>query len=135
MSLQRLIKLICIVILAIRGAFLSRICAQTLDLSVPVSFHYDGVTLARALDDLSGKYNIGFSYSRQIIPIHQRIYCNVNKMPFGQAMETLFEQTQVVFGVIEIKSCSVLIRINCRYLRIWDSAQDATDEAVAVTKC
>jgi hypothetical protein len=52
------------------------------------------------LDDLSTKYNIGFSYSRQIVPVHQRIYAHCHNMPFGEAMELLFAQTQVIYGVI-----------------------------------
>lgn len=74
--------------------------AQIIDFSVPVSFHYDGKTMSDVLDDLTNKYGVGFSYSRQIIPIHQRLYCHVEKTPFGEAMETLFSQTQVIYGVI-----------------------------------
>ncbi len=74
--------------------------AQTIDFSVPVSFHFEGQTVSSVLDEITKKYGVGFSYSRQIIPIHQRLYCQVEKMPFGEAMETLFAQTQVIYGVI-----------------------------------
>jgi hypothetical protein len=49
---------------------------------------------------MSAKYGVGFSYSRQIVPVHQRIYIHVDAVPFGQAMESLFAQTQVIYGVI-----------------------------------
>lgn len=74
--------------------------AQTIDLSVPVSFQYNGQTVSSILEDMTMKYGVGFSYSRQIIPVHQRLYCYVDKVPFGDAMETLFAQTQIIFGVI-----------------------------------
>jgi hypothetical protein len=74
--------------------------AQTIDFTSPVSLHYDGVHLDRVLDEMSAKYGVGFSYSRQIVPVHQRIYIHVDAVPFGQAMESLFAQTQVIYGVI-----------------------------------
>ena len=74
--------------------------AQTINFSVPVTFHYDGKTLSAVLDDLTNKYNVGFSYSRQIIPVHQRIYADCRNVPFGEAIDLLFAQTQVIYGVI-----------------------------------
>src|SRR5690554_5298739 len=70
------------------------------DFSVPVNLHYDGTELSAVLDDIHRKYNVSFSYSRQIIPVRQRMYIHADGMAFGDAIEMLFAQTQVVYGVI-----------------------------------
>jgi len=77
-----------------------RLHAQAIDFATPVSFHYDGDHLDAVLEDLSARYGIGFSYSRQIIPVHQRMYGHAESMPLDQAINTLFEQTRVIYGVI-----------------------------------
>jgi hypothetical protein len=91
------IALLCI---CIATGLMLNASAQTIDFATPVTMHYDGAHLDRVLDDLSARYGVGFSYSRQIIPVHQRIYIHADGVPFGQAMESLFAQTQVIYGVI-----------------------------------
>lgn len=73
---------------------------QTIDFTTPVTFNYHGQSVGEVLADLSARYGVGFSYSRQIIPIQQPVYCRVEKRPFGEALQALFAQTQVIYGVI-----------------------------------
>lgn len=101
MTFNRNIKHSCLALLLFMLSANFSICnAQTIDFSAPVSFHYDGKTISAVLDDLANTHGIAFSYSRQIVPIHQRLYCHVDNMPFGEAIELLFAQTQVIYGVI-----------------------------------
>ena len=47
--------------------------AQTIDFAAHVSFEYSGETLEDVLIDLSERYEVKFSYSRQMIPMHQEM--------------------------------------------------------------
>lgn len=76
---------------------------QMIDFAEPVSFNYRGETLEQVLADIETNYGIVFSYSRDMIPLDQKIYANIEHTACGKALDSLFEQTQVTFGVVGIQ--------------------------------
>jgi hypothetical protein len=77
------------------------ICAaQTIDFSATVDFEYRGETLSEVMDDIYQKYGIGFSYSRHVIPLDQKLYTEIHQENLKDALDALFAQTQVVYGFI-----------------------------------
>ena|GEM_PF-2779092 len=74
--------------------------AQTIDFAAQVSFEYNGESLEEVLDDLSNRYGIKFSYSRNMIPMDQEMYVTVSDEEFSNALNLLFEKTPIIYGFI-----------------------------------
>jgi len=74
--------------------------AQTIDFAAQVSMNYDGEKLEIVLDDLSNRYGIKFSYSRNMIPVDQEMYIHVENVEFSNALNQLFEKTPIIYGFI-----------------------------------
>lgn len=91
-----------------RGTVIGTICiliafnlqAQNIDFAARVSFEYQGDPLEEVLDDLSKKYGVKFSYSRNMIPMEQPIYVSVEDEEFSNALNQLFENTPIIYGFI-----------------------------------
>ncbi len=74
--------------------------AQTIDFSARVTYTFTGEPLEHALDTLSEMYNVGFSYSPELIPLDHEVYASVEEMEFFKALDELFEGTAVIYGFI-----------------------------------
>lgn len=85
--------------------------AQTADLNQIVSFQFYDVKLEDALSEISYQYQISFAYSRDFIPVYQRIRVEVNQLPLQVGLDRLFESTQVVYAVI---GSNIALRIDER---------------------
>ncbi|MDX1407338.1 MAG: STN domain-containing protein, partial [Saprospiraceae bacterium] len=59
-----------------------------------------GETLDVVLADLSARHGIKFSYSRQIVPVHEQIFLDLENVPVAEALEQLFAGTGVNYGFI-----------------------------------
>jgi hypothetical protein len=73
---------------------------QFIDFSAPVDVKSSGEPLSTVLAEIESKYHVTFSYSRDLIPLDQKIYADIKEMPCKEALDQLFEQTQVVYGVV-----------------------------------
>src|SRR5690606_4774369 len=65
-----------------------------------ISFDYRQVPLHDALRDLETRYDLRFSYSRDLIPLDQRIRAQARELPLTDALDELFAETSVVFAII-----------------------------------
>lgn len=78
-------------------------CCSTLglaaqpDLSQIVTIQYDGVPLEYALEDLEREYDLRFTYSKDFIPLRQKVSVFVVNEPLSVALDELFAYTQVVY--------------------------------------
>ncbi len=69
-------------------------------LNTEVSFNYRDVSLGYALDDLSTRYALSFSYSKDFIPVGKKVTANAKNEPLSQGLETLLSNTKVVYNPI-----------------------------------
>lgn len=67
------------------------------DLSQIVTIQYDGVALEYALEDLEREYDLRFTYSRDFIPLTQKVSVFVVNEPLSAALDELFAYTQVIY--------------------------------------
>jgi len=74
--------------------------AQTIDFAATVSFDYSGETLQTVLEDLSNRYGVQFSYSRQLVPLDHSIIAKGEEVSFEEALDIVFESTHVIYGFI-----------------------------------
>jgi hypothetical protein len=65
-----------------------------------ISFDYRQVPLQDVLRDLQERYDLRFSYSRDLIPLEQRIRAQARELPLADALDELFAETSVVFAII-----------------------------------
>ncbi|MEM1320349.1 MAG: hypothetical protein AAGG75_08830 [Bacteroidota bacterium] len=74
--------------------------AQSRLLEKKISFSYQRVSLEYALEDISKSYQLNFSYSRDYLPLQQRISAKADNVRLAEGLNTLFGQTKVVYAVI-----------------------------------
>ncbi len=74
--------------------------AQTALLDKRVSFSYQQVSLEYALTDISKSHQLNFSYSRDYLPLKQRISAKARNIKLAEGLDQLLGQTQVVYAVI-----------------------------------
>ena len=86
--------------IAILTCLTFQVKAQMAMLEDNVTFNYQKVALGEALTDISEKYKINFSYSRDFIPVDQSISVVAFNTPLRTALDKLFETTTVVYAVI-----------------------------------
>lgn len=67
------------------------------DLSQIVTIQYDGVPLEYALEDLEREYDLRFTYSKDFIPLRQKVSVFVVNEPLSTGLDELFAYTQVVY--------------------------------------
>ena len=73
---------------------------QTIDFAAVVSLEYQGEPLAGVLEDMTSRYGIKFSYSRNVIPVDQLVYMRAERVAFTDALDMLFEGTPIIYGFI-----------------------------------
>jgi len=83
--------------------------AQTIDLDQIITLRYEQERLEDILSDISLTYDLSIAYSRDFIPINQRITINSINIPLQLGLRELFAPTQVVFAVI---GNSIVLRVD-----------------------
>ncbi|MDX1479151.1 MAG: STN domain-containing protein [Saprospiraceae bacterium] len=89
-------QLLCIAWIALSGL----LQAQTINFSAEVTLQYDGHSLDQVLGDLTHRYGIKFSYSRQIVPVDAPVYVDLRDVALADALAELFAGTGVIYGFI-----------------------------------
>lgn len=102
-------------LIALRNILLVLCCtsvlatAQSVDLSQTVSFQFSNERLEYILSNISQRYQIPIAYSREFIPVNQRISVTVVQVPLEIGLKELFAPTKVVYAVI---GNSVVLRVD-----------------------
>ena len=91
--MKNLLSLITILLLT----SMTTVMAQEVMLEKKVTIQYFDIKLEDALDDISKSYDINFSYSKNVIPVHQRVSADVDNAPLSIALEDLFNETDVAY--------------------------------------
>jgi hypothetical protein len=86
-------QLFCIILLL--NAWFVTITAQ--DMEQLVTLRYHGQPLSEVLIDISTKYEIQFTYSRDFIPVDHPIEVEVEDCPLFRALEIIFEPTPIIY--------------------------------------
>ncbi len=82
---------------------------QSVDLDQFVSFKFKAERLENVLSKISQQYAIPFAYSKNFIPIDQRMNITIDNQPLQIALDSLFAPTKVVYAVI---GQSIVLRIS-----------------------
>ena len=77
--------------------FMTTVMAQDVVLEKKVTIQYFDIKLEDALDDISKSYDVNFSYSKNVISIHQRVSADVDNAPLSIALEDLFDETDIAY--------------------------------------
>ena len=83
--------------------------SQSVDLNQPVSFDFKAERLETVLSKISQQYAIPFTYSKNFIPIEQRMDITIIKQPLKTALDSLFAPTKIIYAVI---GPSIVLRID-----------------------
>ena len=83
--------------------------SQSVDLNQPVSFDFKAERLETVLSKISQQYAIPFAYSKNFIPIEQRMDITIVKQSLKTALDSLFAPTKIVYAVI---GPSIVLRID-----------------------
>ncbi len=70
-------------------------------LSTTVSLHYQGERLERVLREMAYAYDLQFVYSEASIPVDRPIFLEVEDELLPVALDQLFDQTLVVYRIVE----------------------------------
>ncbi len=74
--------------------------AQSAGLDKRVSLSYEQARLGKVLKDISKRYDVRFSYSRDFIPVGKRMSLDVQNEPLKDALDELFAPTQIRYLAI-----------------------------------
>ena len=88
------------IILSVLIISLAQAIGQVIDFSTPVDIKFNGDQLETVLLHLEKEYDIQFSYSRNLIPLEQPMYIDLEQVQCKEALDELFLQTQIVYGFI-----------------------------------
>ena len=69
-------------------------------LSVEVSFDYEKVKIKDALQDISERYQVKFSYSSNVVNVRQKVTAKVEEAPLSIGLDELFLTTRIVYSRI-----------------------------------
>ena len=83
--------------------------SQSVDLNQRVSFEFKAERLETVLSKISQKYTIPFAYSKNFIPIEQRMNITIVQQPLKTALDSLFAPTKIIYAVI---GQSIILRID-----------------------
>lgn len=83
--------------------------SQSVDLNQLVSFEFKAERLETVLSKISQQYTIPFAYSKNFIPIEQRMNIIIVKQPLKTALDSLFAPTKIIYAVI---GQSIVLRID-----------------------
>ena len=79
---------------------LSEVGAQEAGLEQRVDLSYQQVRLGRVLKDISKRYSVRFTYSRDFIPVGKKMSLRVDNQKLGLALDELFAPTQIRYLAI-----------------------------------
>ncbi len=82
---------------------------QSVDLNQRVSFEFKAERLEAVLSTISQQYTIPFAYSKNFIPIEQRMNITIVQQPLRTALDSLFAPTKIIYAVI---GQSIVLRID-----------------------
>lgn len=89
--------------LLITGIFLLAVLsvpAQRAGLDKTVSLNYQRVPLERVLRDISEDYAVFFSYSKDFVPVTEKVSVSVYNQPLAIALDGLLASTKIVYAPI-----------------------------------
>jgi hypothetical protein len=69
-------------------------------LSKKVTFDYENIRLKEALTDLTGRYQVPFSYSSDYVNVRQRVTAAVKDAPLSIALDKLFEKSSIAWASV-----------------------------------
>lgn len=69
-------------------------------LSQKVSFAYANEPLENIINDISRKYSVQFSYSRDFVPLDHRVSVSVKNQPLSVALDEVFQATPIEYAAI-----------------------------------
>lgn len=74
--------------------------AQPSVLDKQVTMHYDNERLHDALQGISSKYDVYFSYSSDLINMRQRVSAHIDNQPMSKGLDQLFASTYIIYAAI-----------------------------------
>jgi len=74
--------------------------AAAQSLSQKVTLAYANEPLENVLTDISRKYSVQFSYSRDFVPLDHRVSVSVKNQPLSLALDEVFYETPIVYAAI-----------------------------------
>ncbi len=69
-------------------------------LSQKVSFAYANEPIENIINDISRKYSVQFSYSRDFVPLDHRVSVSVKNQPLSVALDEVFHSTSIEYAAI-----------------------------------
>ncbi len=69
-------------------------------LSQKVSFSYADEPIENILADISRKYSVQFSYSRDFVSLDHRVSVSIKNQPLSAALDEVFSETQIEYAAI-----------------------------------
>ena len=86
--------------ISISMMFLFAISAGAQSLSQKVTFTYANEPLENIITDISRKYSVQFSYSRDFVPLDHRVSVSVKNQPLSVALDEVFQETPIEYAAI-----------------------------------
>ncbi|NUN99241.1 MAG: secretin and TonB N-terminal domain-containing protein [Saprospiraceae bacterium] len=80
--------------------FLFATSAVGQSLSQKVTFTYTNEPLENIISDISHKYSVQFSYSRDFVPLDHRVSVSVKNQPLSTALNEVFHETPIEYAAI-----------------------------------
>lgn len=73
---------------------------QSVNMDQLVTLHYRNVRLGDAIQNISTKYKVFFTYSKHYVPVEKRVNIQVAQVPLSIALDELFSTSNVVYTII-----------------------------------
>ncbi len=70
---------------------------QNVDMDKLVTLNYTNVRIGDAIQNISTKYQVYFTYSKHHVPVNQRVDMEVYQVPLWETLDALFYETDVVY--------------------------------------
>jgi len=74
--------------------------AQTIDLNQPITFRCENERLGDVLTTINRQYAVPFAYSRDFIPVEQKMTVSIQNLPLNKALDKLFAPTKIIYALI-----------------------------------
>lgn len=104
--------------------------AQSVNLNQPISFSCKNERLGNVLTSINRQYAIPFAYSRDFIPVEQKITINIQNLPLKEALDQLFAPTKIIYALI---GNVVVLRLD-KSKHIKELPNEEKEEALSTTK-
>ena len=86
--------------LLLYGSFWNQLTAQSAVLQQTVTVQYYQVRLGDALKDISQNYQVYFSYSKDLLPVDQKVNAQAENAALEEVLVQLLAETQVIYSSI-----------------------------------